>query len=111
MSTRYRYLFLSAAFALAGCATDGQGVSPYKAPPVYIPVPTPCKDVAGPAPHYPDTEEALNSAPNSVAWAKLIVTGRRVRILREAVLVAALAACATAPAGGGTGGAGTTPPL
>jgi len=51
----------------------------------------------GPSPAYPDTENALRTAPTVFAGVQLLKAGRILRIAREAALGGAIAACAARP--------------
>lgn len=81
----------------AGCAT-----TPHDRPEPVVrtvevtvtkPVPCPALAKLGPEPSYPDTNEAILSAPNAAARAKLYVTGRLMRAQRLAEYAAAKTAC------------------
>lgn len=62
---------------------------------VNVPVPVPCPALQrlGPAPVYPDTAEALRSAPDIGSRVGLLLAGRILRIARESADEAALRAC------------------
>lgn len=77
---------------LAACATPAPHV-PIRTVEVHVPTPVTCvPDLPPPLP-YPDTPEALTSAPDVFEAAKLYVAGRLMRIQREKELEAALKAC------------------
>lgn len=61
--------------------------------PVTLPVPVPCAQTLGPEPEYPDSETALQAAPNIFEWVKLMKAGRLLRIARAAEYAAAIEAC------------------
>lgn len=64
---------------------------------VRIPVPIPCRPELPPEPAYPDTDEALAAAPDIFEGAKLVMAGRKIRIARYDLVVAALKACEGPP--------------
>lgn len=73
-------------FAVTGCATPGPKV-------VDVPVAVRCDPKLKPKPVYPDTDEALQQAPDIFAATQLYVAGRLLRIAREGELEAALTGC------------------
>ena len=62
--------------------------------PVAAPIPVRCTPNLGPEPAYPDTDAALQAAPDLFARVRLLVAGRLMRIARDAEKSAALQACA-----------------
>lgn len=86
-------LGLIVALILGGCAST-------PAPPrietrtVEIPTPVRCRPDLGPAPDYPDTDAALQAAPDLFARVRLLLAGRLLRIARAQQTEAALEACA-----------------
>jgi hypothetical protein len=48
----------------------------------------------GPEPQYPDSDEALRSAPDILEQVKLLLAGRALRAVRAAAVAEALAICA-----------------
>lgn len=90
---------MKAVAAIAACALLSACQSTVPAEPrieiqtVKVPVATSCKPNLGPDPVYPDTDAALQAAPNLFEKAKLVMAGRLLRIQREIELRAALAAC------------------
>jgi hypothetical protein len=58
-----------------------------------VPVATPCKPDLGPEPVYPDTRQALTSAPDLFERVKLLLAGRELRIAWTAAQAKALKAC------------------
>jgi hypothetical protein len=88
-----RLLPIALALALAGCATTGAGVAKVVTREVPVPVPVKCRPNLGPAPAYPDTDQALRAAPDLFGRVQLLAVGRLQRIAHEAELLAALGAC------------------
>jgi hypothetical protein len=72
----------------AGISATAPGVIYKPGPQVTVPIAIPCAIDAGPSPHYPDTTQALASAPNIFERAKLVMAGRALRIARELILTA-----------------------
>lgn len=62
---------------------------------VRVPVPVPCQAAQrlGPAPTYPDTNEAVRSAPTIFEQVQLLLAGRALRIARGESLEEAVQAC------------------
>jgi hypothetical protein len=95
----YTVIFLTVcAFALTACG--GKNVLPPPEPiiktvEVKVAVPVPCPALAklGPEPAYPDTDAALNAAPDIWVATKLITAGRLMRLKRLAEYGAARASC------------------
>jgi hypothetical protein len=77
---------------LTGCATDGAGAK------VPVNVPVYCHPKLGAEPAYPDTDAALQAAPDIFTGVQLLLEGRLERIQRDREKSAALAACAGPPA-------------
>mgnify|MGYP000747660966 CR=1 FL=1 len=90
----------AAALSLAACATTEA------APPerivtveVAVPVPSPCVPATlGPAPEYPDTDEALRAAPDPATRYQLLGAGRLLRNARLNEVEPVIAACPRASA-------------
>lgn len=76
---------------LIGCATMPHVVNV----PVAVVVPCKAAQDLGPDPAYPDTDDALKTAPDVFEAAKLLLEGRLMRIQRDAEKTAALNACAS----------------
>lgn len=75
---------LFAVLALAACSAKQERPEPIvQTVEVQVPVPQPCvpKQLGGP-PVYPDTDEALRSAPDAAARYRLVYAGRLLRIGR-----------------------------
>lgn len=85
------FVIIMCAVSLAGCATAPEPRIEVRE--VRIPVPVACAADPGPAPAYPDTPEALATAPDVFEGVKLLKAGRALRIAREAELNAALKGC------------------
>lgn len=82
------------ALILMGCATTQE--PQVRIVEKSIPTPVPCvSDRTPPPPTYPDSDEALRSAPSAAARYALIAAGRLLRIQRLAELEPAVAACRT----------------
>lgn len=71
-----------------------------------LPTPTPtapapsavrCTPRLGPAPNYPDRDEALRGAPSIYEQVQMLLAGRRMRIERERELTEALRSCTSPP--------------
>lgn len=89
-----RALLFIMALTLAGCA-GGPPLDPKIVTQVVDhPVPVRCAPNIGPEPAYPDTDDALRSAPDLFTRVKLLVAGRGMRIARDVQKSAALAGCA-----------------
>ncbi len=86
-----RLAILTVALALTACATDN-APKPVTTVTVKIPVPTPCGPVV-PKPDFPDSDEALRTAPDLFTRVKLLVAGRLIRIAYERELEAVSTAC------------------
>lgn len=90
-------IMLVLAAALAGCAHDGEPRVVTRD--VLVPVPTPCPDRRGPAPTYPDTDEAMKRKPGEgqvehlTRVVPLVLAGRELRIGREVENDAQITAC------------------
>ena|SRR5438309_3196598 len=67
---------------------------------VEIAVPVACRVSLQPEPNWPDTDEALRSAPGLFDRVKLLVAGRLLRVARARELNAALEACANGAGAG-----------
>lgn len=89
-----RALILAACLALTACAHTQPAEPVTVVQRVEIPVSTPCKVDIGPDPQYPDTDEALRSAPGLFERVQLLVAGRLLRIARDLEKTAALRGCA-----------------
>lgn len=88
-------LFLASAACLVLAACSATAPEPrIETKIVEVAVPVPCKPNLGPDPVYPDTDEALRSAPNLFERVKLLAAGRLMRIARDAEKSAALDKCA-----------------
>jgi hypothetical protein len=87
-----------AALSLAACATTTPEPV-IRTVEVKVPVPVPCKPDLGSEPAYPDTRQALTSAPDLFERVKLLLAGRELRIAWIGAQAKALKAC------GQTGGA------
>lgn len=84
-----------AAVLLAGCAT-APATPPERVVTVEVavPVPSPCVPAnLGPAPEYPDTDEALRAAPDAATRYLLLGAGRLLRIARANEVEPVVAAC------------------
>jgi hypothetical protein len=81
---------LALAGVLTGCATPQNRIVVQE---VKVPVPVPCVAKIPEAPIYPDSDEAIKSAPDLFSLATLYRAGRGVRIAREAGLVEVLKSC------------------
>jgi hypothetical protein len=81
-----------ALFALGACATTPPAPR-IVTKTVQVAVPVACTPDIGAAPAYPDTDAALEAAPDVYQRVKLLVAGRLERIAREVQLAAALGAC------------------
>jgi hypothetical protein len=73
---------------LAGCAT-----APIETQTVDVPIPVHCRPDLGPEPSYPDTDAALQAAPDLFVSVRLLLEGRLMRIQRDLEQSAALTAC------------------
>lgn len=83
-----KVLFAAAALLVAGCASRPAPEPIIRTIEVPVPVPQPCpgRETAGPRKVYPDTPEAIQSAPNIFERVKLLLLAREQRIARENVL-------------------------
>ena len=91
-----RTICLIAALALVGCAStpDPDVHERIVTVEVAVPVSQPCVPVTlGPAPDYPDTDEALRAAPDAATRYLLIAAGRLLRIARLGEVEPVVAAC------------------
>jgi hypothetical protein len=91
-----RKICLIAALAMAGCASTPDPDVPERIVTVEVAVPVaqPCVPATlGPAPDYPDTDEALRSAPDAATRYLLIAAGRLLRIARLGEVEPVVAAC------------------
>ena len=79
------------ALLLAGCATTTPMV---QIKTVYVPTPIRCTPNLGPEPTHPDTDAALNAAPDLVTWSKLLYEGHLIWQQRDREKSAALKECA-----------------
>lgn len=91
-------LALSLVLTLAACAGSMDRPPPEPTivtKEVLVEVSKPCATVEalGPEPAYPDTDEALATAPNLFEKVKLLVTGRILRITRLRAFNSAVRAC------------------
>lgn len=97
MTLAQRFLPLLATLPLLGCATTpSEPPQPLiRTVEVAVAVPTPCPALAsmGDEPSYPDTDEAIRSAPSIGALAQLYAQGRLMRVQRLAEYAAAKAGC------------------
>ena len=92
--TSITILFAILGLALAGCGTtSGPPPTVVQTKEVPVPVPVRCSPYIGPEPAYPDADAALKAAPDLVTWGKDLEAGRALRIARDQVKTAALAAC------------------
>jgi hypothetical protein len=82
---------IAAASVLSACAS-APDVAPSNRT-VEIPVPVRCESGLGPEPAWPDTDQALRSAPDLFARVQLLAAGRLLRMARDRELSAALKAC------------------
>lgn len=82
---------IAAAIWLAGCGTPPAPRIEVRE--VKIPVAVACAADPGPAPAYPDTDEALRNAPDVATGVRLLMAGRVLRMARENVLEAANSGC------------------
>ena len=64
---------------------------------VQVPVAVPCDPGVPAAPAYPDTDEALKTAPDLFERVKLLLAGRELRKAREAELEAGIRGCSGSP--------------
>lgn len=85
---------LAATTLAAGCAGT-RPEPPVRVEQVLVPQPVPCPALAqlGPEPNYPDTDEAIASAPSIGVLAQLYRAGRLLRTQRLAEFYAAATAC------------------
>jgi hypothetical protein len=89
--TSPRNAVLAALVLLAACASPRErAVSTVE---VRVPVAIPCDPKAGPAPAYPDTDQALKEAPGLFERVRLLLAGRELRRAREAELEAGIRGC------------------
>lgn len=82
--------------ALVACTAPAAAPEPIiRTVEVQVPVVQPCPalDRLGPAPAYPDTDEALRTAPSLYERVQLLLAARALRIGRLAGTEAALAIC------------------
>lgn len=84
-------LILAAVFLTACASTPPRTI--ITTVPVNVAVPVRCNPMIGPQPMYPDTTDALRSAPDIFERVKLILAGRDLRDAREIELSKALAGC------------------
>jgi hypothetical protein len=81
-----------ACLALAGCATPLEPI--IRTVEVKVPVPVSCVPVDfPPPPEYPDTQEALDAAPEPAVGMSLIGQGRLMRIARLIEVETAIEVC------------------
>ena len=91
-----REMIITATLLLAACGGGERPEPQIRTVEVQVPVPVPC-DAAGrlgPAPAYPDTDEALRAAADIFAQTQLLLAGRALRIARLDGAEAALRTCA-----------------
>jgi hypothetical protein len=90
--TRLLISTIAAALLLASCAhTATEPVIVTQT--LKVPVPTPCVPATlGPAPTYPDTDDALRAADSERFW-QLVLAGRDVRIARLSELETTVTGC------------------
>jgi hypothetical protein len=86
-------LALAAGCGLASCAGAPGGVPRIEVQTVPLPTPTPCAVDPGAPPAFPDTDAAIQAAPDIYGRAKLYAAGRLLRAAWEARLTAALKGC------------------
>ena len=86
-----RYAWLAAASLLCACASAGAPV--LRTVEVKVPLAVACDPKIGPAPSYPDSDEALTEAPDLFERVKLLLAGRELRKGREAELEAGIRGC------------------
>lgn len=79
---------------MSACASAPSSPPRLEVRPVAAPIPVRCTPNLGPEPDYPDTDSALQAAPDLFARVRLLVAGRLMRIARDAEKSAALQACA-----------------
>jgi hypothetical protein len=79
-----------ACIILAGCAHDAGKIELQT---VNVPVPVHCKPNIKPSETFPDTDQALKSAPDIFERVKLLLAGRDLRTARVNELEVALQAC------------------
>ena len=84
------WLVLMAALCVTACASGSAPRAPRE---VLIPQAARCAADPGPAPDYPDTDEALAATDSIFSGVQLLKAGRALRIAREAELNAVLRAC------------------
>lgn len=96
-TVRAAILLLGVATLAAGCKTTPPEPSEpsVRVVEVKVPQPVPCPALValGPEPVYPDTDEAIRAASNIAERAKLVATGRLMRIQRLAEYAAAKTGC------------------
>jgi hypothetical protein len=88
------FFALVVVWALTGCVTT-QPTPRIQTVEVKVAVPVECKALSdlGVTPEFPDTTDALSSAPDLFERVKLLVQGRLLRIARLAQFEAAKASC------------------
>ena len=84
---------LIAALILGGCASSPPAPR-IEIRTVDIPTPVRCRPDLGAEPEFPDTDAALQAAPDLFARVRLLLAGRLMRIARDQQIRAALQACA-----------------
>ncbi len=84
---------LFAGLILGGCASTPSEPR-IETRTVEIPTPVRCHPDLGAPPDYPDTDAALQAAPDLFARVRLLLAGRLMRIARDQQTQAALQACA-----------------
>ncbi len=89
-----RSLILAACALLAGCASTPDSEPRVVTVEVAVPVASPCVPASlGPAPEYPDTDEALRAAPDAASRYQLLGAGRLLRGARLNELEPVVARC------------------
>jgi|GEM_PF-2337912 len=91
-----RALPILAAIACLAVVLFGCGTAPPErvvTQTVYVPTPVRCKAAARPSIEYPDSDEALRTAPDMFERVKLLLAGRNTRSARIQELESSLKAC------------------
>jgi hypothetical protein len=75
------------------CACASKESAPLDVHTVKVPIPIRCEVDVGPAPLWPDSDDALRAAPDLFHRVQLLVAGRLLRMAREQELTVALEGC------------------